>query len=277
LIEGRFSIGWQWRPEKYGGPSFVTLRRGVAGYKIMSRYPLTEEGWAQAWHEFVSVDPGTTELVRRVLARRLQISDDSWELGQLDEGSLAYLPQVAYLGGFVPGTELVAGEPYDVRFLADRVAVYYLNGIQSLAEIRYSDMLNTEVGGPGLTRSGGGFVGGGLGVAGAAEGMAIAGVLNALTTRTQIKTVLHIEAAHAELFFLERRVTPEALRIELSGALGAIRQAKVVASEARSGEDRSSYYRSAAERLAAVTRLHDEGLLTDEEYQAKRAEIISQL
>jgi len=26
-----------------------------------------------------------------------------------------------------------------------------------------------------------------------------------------------------------------------------------------------------------VTRLHDEGLLTDEEYQAKRAEIISQL
>jgi hypothetical protein len=32
-----------------------------------------------------------------------------------------------------------------------------------------------------------------------------------------------------------------------------------------------------SERLAEVTRLHDEGLLTDEEYQAKRAEIISQL
>jgi hypothetical protein len=31
------------------------------------------------------------------------------------------------------------------------------------------------------------------------------------------------------------------------------------------------------ERLAEVTRLHDEGLLTDEEYQTKRAEIISQL
>jgi hypothetical protein len=34
---------------------------------------------------------------------------------------------------------------------------------------------------------------------------------------------------------------------------------------------------NAAERLAEVTRLHDEGLLTDEEYHAKRAEIIGQL
>jgi hypothetical protein len=34
---------------------------------------------------------------------------------------------------------------------------------------------------------------------------------------------------------------------------------------------------SAADRLADVTRLHEQGLLTDEEYQAKRAEIISQL
>jgi hypothetical protein len=31
------------------------------------------------------------------------------------------------------------------------------------------------------------------------------------------------------------------------------------------------------ERLTELTRLHDEGLLTDEEYQAKRKEIISQL
>ncbi len=34
---------------------------------------------------------------------------------------------------------------------------------------------------------------------------------------------------------------------------------------------------SAAERLAEATRLHDAGLLTDEEYQAKRAEIIGEL
>jgi hypothetical protein len=32
-----------------------------------------------------------------------------------------------------------------------------------------------------------------------------------------------------------------------------------------------------AERLAEVTRLHDAGLLTDDEYQAKRAKIIDEL
>jgi hypothetical protein len=31
------------------------------------------------------------------------------------------------------------------------------------------------------------------------------------------------------------------------------------------------------ERLSEVTRLHDAGILTDEEYQAKRAEIIDEL
>jgi len=46
-----------------------------------------------------------------------------------------------------------------------------------------------EIGGPGLVKTGGGFVGGGFGARGAIEGMAIAAVLNGLTTRTSIKTV----------------------------------------------------------------------------------------
>ena len=35
--------------------------------------------------------------------------------------------------------------------------------------------------------------------------------------------------------------------------------------------------RSAADRLAELTRMHDDGLITDDEYQAKRAEIIAQI
>ena len=45
-----------------------------------------------------------------------------------------------------------------------------------------------EIGGSGMVRSGGGFTGGGFGLGGAVEGMAIAAVLNAMTTRTSIKT-----------------------------------------------------------------------------------------
>jgi hypothetical protein len=35
--------------------------------------------------------------------------------------------------------------------------------------------------------------------------------------------------------------------------------------------------RAATDRLAELTKLHDAGVLTDEEYQAKRAEVISEL
>jgi hypothetical protein len=35
--------------------------------------------------------------------------------------------------------------------------------------------------------------------------------------------------------------------------------------------------RSAADRLAELTRMHDDGMITDDEYQAKRAEMIAQI
>jgi hypothetical protein len=278
LVAGsRYSIGWQGWPEKKGGPGFVTLRRGAMGsHKVLNRYPLTDEGWAEAWREITAFEPATAEQVRDVLSQRAAADRAFQELQRLNDGSLAYLREVPYLGGFVPRAELAAGKPYDVRFLEDRIAVFPPGGIKPLAKVPYSQVAAVEVGGPGLTKSGGGFVGGGFGVAGAVEGMAIASVLNALTTRVKIKTVIRVEATQAELFFLHTLIEPEALRIELSRALGAIRQAKPVPSEPGGGEDRP-HQKSAAERLVEVTRLHDAGLLTDEEYRAKRAEIISQL
>jgi hypothetical protein len=48
-----------------------------------------------------------------------------------------------------------------------------------LAEVEVQAVV---IGGPGLVKSGGGFIGGGSGAVGAVEGMAIAAVLNALTT-----------------------------------------------------------------------------------------------
>jgi hypothetical protein len=274
--KGRYTIGWQSWPEKKGGPGFVTLRRGaMSTLKIVNRYALTDEGWAEAWREITALDPATAERARHQLARRTDADAVALERKRLQASSLGYLGRVIYLGGYVPGAELTAGQPYDVWFTPDQIAVRAPGELKALAEVPYPEVATVDIGGPGLTKSGGGFIGGGYGVAGAAEGMAIAAVLNALTTRVKIKTVIRIEAAQAELFFLHTLVEPEALRIELSRALGAIRQAKPATIEPGGGGDRS--YRSAAERLATVTRLHDEGVLTDQEYQAKRAEIIAQL
>jgi hypothetical protein len=72
LIDGgRYTIGWQGWPEKKGGPSYVTLRRSALGtFKIVERYPLTGEGWAQAWLAFAKLDSAAAEKVLPVLAHR---------------------------------------------------------------------------------------------------------------------------------------------------------------------------------------------------------------
>ena len=53
-----------------------------------------------------------------------------------------------------------------------------------------------EVGGPGAVATGGGFIGGGFGAEGAVEGMLIASVLNAATSRTKFRTMIAV--AHPE-------------------------------------------------------------------------------
>jgi hypothetical protein len=94
--------------------------------------------------------------------------------------------------------------------------------MDAVVQIPYRDVEVVDIGGPGLVKSGGGFSGGGFGVAGAVEGTAIAAVLNILTAQTAIKTIVRIQAAGCELFLLCTTTEPEALRIGLSRPLGAV-------------------------------------------------------
>jgi hypothetical protein len=117
----------------------------------------------------VTLDPVSAEKALPVLAQRAEADREFLARRELKASSLASLPEVVFLGGYVPGAELAAGKAYDVRFLEDRLAVLPCQGLQALAELPYSAMEAVDVGGPGLVKSGGGFVGGGFGVAGAAE------------------------------------------------------------------------------------------------------------
>src|SRR5215471_13350691 len=51
LIDDRhLSIGWQDRPEKKGGPSYLVGRVSFSGgTKVIERLAFTAEGWAKAW------------------------------------------------------------------------------------------------------------------------------------------------------------------------------------------------------------------------------------
>jgi hypothetical protein len=249
-------------------------RSALSEYKIVSRHPLTDQGWADAWHELEQAAPAMAEKVRVVLARRADNDRATAPRRQLDAGTLAYLPQLVLLGGYFPGVEFTAGATYDVRFLADRLAVLPCGSVEPMGELAYREIEKVDIGGPGLVKSGGGFAGGGFGVAGAAEGMAIAAVLNAATTRTKIKTVIQVQAAHAEMFFLHTRTAPEALRIALSRAIGALREARAEHANSSPGDGPPGPATVVSE-LAKLASMLESGLLTRKEFDHLKARLIA--
>ena len=277
-VEDRVSptIGWQWRAEAKGGPSFAVMSRTILGsFKVLERFPLTEDGWAEAWGALVKLNPRGAKKVLATLAARAAeelASGPSPALAELDGRSLACLREVAFLGGYAPNAAIAAGSLCDVRFLEDRLIVVPCRQAEVLAEVLYSQVEDVEIGGPGLVKSGGGFVGGGFGAAGAAEGMAIATVLNGLTTRTSIKTVVRVQGAGCELFLLYTKATPEQLRIQLSRPLGAIRAARSAAAHENLGSVRST---SLVDELAKLASMLESGLLTRDEFDRLKARLLA--
>jgi hypothetical protein len=104
--------------------------------------------------------------------------------------------------------------------------------------------------------------------------MAIAGALNALTTRTTTTTVLRVQARAAELFLLNNAVAPDQLRIELSPALVILREARASRPSATPGSQGPDAP-SVATELVKLASLMESGLLTREEFDVLKARLIA--
>jgi hypothetical protein len=100
LVEASYTIGWQGRTEADGGSSFVVISRSllIGSYKVVERFPLSEDGWAGAWQALIEVSPATAEKVRARLRERAdedrfseQQSSESSEIVALDARSLGCL------------------------------------------------------------------------------------------------------------------------------------------------------------------------------------------
>jgi putative oligomerization/nucleic acid binding protein len=269
------TIGWRFRPADLGGPVFAIMRRSALGpLKVVESFPLTEAGWSKAWRSLAKRNPAALPHVLAALEARQMAATGKQDLQALDARSVATLREVAYLGGYIPETVIAPGNLLDVRFLEDRLAVSAPHRADVLIEVPYGQVEHVQIGGPGLVRSGGGFRGGGFGVTGAIEGMAIAAVLNGLTTRTSIKTVVRIQGTGCELFLLHTKITPDLLRIEMSRALGAIRSAQATqTSDAVQQETRPESY-SPVEELTKLADLLEKGLLTREEFDQMKARLL---
>jgi len=270
-------IGWDGRSKE---TRFVTVQRSrfFGMFKVVAHYPLTDEGWSRAWQDFMSLQPdqGTVERTRVALAARAESKVSVLAGRELAARTLAAVPEVIFLGGYSPDALLVARQSYDLRFLDDRLSVSQPGQAVPLADLAYAGIRSIEIGGPGLVRSGGGFFGGGRGVAGAAEGMAIAAMLNAVTTRTRIKTIIQIQATDSELFFLNTRTTPQDLRIHLSRCLGAVRNAQAAAQPAVPDSQRTGPGPgTVVDELERLARLHETGMITAEEFARMKARLMN--
>jgi hypothetical protein len=126
-----------------------------------------------------------------------------------------------------------------------------------------------EVGGKGIVRSGGGFVGGGFGAEGAAVGIGAASLLNTLTSTTSIDIVLNIKGRDRQVWLHYPRETPQALNVRLSGVIAKIEKAQPAAPIAATA--------SVTEELARLHELHAQGALTDEEYSEAKGRLIERL
>ncbi len=171
-------------------PSAKVRRGGTRGG---TNYKWTREGWALAWAEFEAGDPAAAaeyrlledrrqEAIARDALRRAKAEAPVIAMRALRDASFAVVPKCGWINGY--GFGGLSEHEVTIFFLLDSIEIVPTTSNQPILSLQLTDLLMVQVDGPGLVTTGSGFIGGGEGLTGAIEGMAIARVLNALTTST---------------------------------------------------------------------------------------------
>jgi hypothetical protein len=179
------------------------------------------------------------------------------------------------IGGY--GTGARPNTQCTLRFELARIEIDW--GTSQPVVVPYDTVVALELGGRGQQRTGGGFIGGGFGLQGAAEGMIIASLLNGLTTRTTTESIISLKTNDWQLILFYGRAIPDHLRIDLAPAFGRIHAAQRALANTQVPPAIPPPPPPATPNLAAEIRqlaeLHREGTLTNEEFEAAKARLIS--
>ncbi len=177
----------------------------------------------------------------------------------------------------ISGFRLVGGSGINIESraicsvltLPDAVDVRAEVGGIGVASIPYGEITDIDIAGSARTGSAG-VIGGGFGLQGAAEGMLVASIINSLTRKTTIDTGLAIATAQGELLLNHDGVPARELRRRLSPLF-----TRVNAARHRGGGERT--IDDPASQLERLAQLREEGLLTDEEFEAARHHQVQRL
>jgi hypothetical protein len=270
LIEDRhLSIGWQNRPAKKGGPCYLVGKMSavLGSTKVEERFPFTDDGWAKSWRFLMRNDNTLASRIRDELATRAEAERVRQDVARLDASALVNLPAVTFIGGYEGEQTLAAGQSYDVRFFDDRLEVTRPREAGALVELRYAEVQALEVGGPGIVSGMSRGQQAGITLAFGLVGAAIA------YTDTKIQTLVRIQTQGSELHFLCCTITPEALRIQLSRPLAAIRGAQEGQPPPRPRQDGEPA--AAIAELSRLASLLETGLLTREEFDSLKSQLLA--
>lgn len=187
-------------------------------------------------------------------------------------GVTAVLRGCDVLGGH--GLPLASGSVQDLFFGAEELALRDCVEGRVRVRVPYSSIQILDVGGPGAQQTGGGFVGGGFGLEGAATGMLVGTALSLLTTRTKIDTVICLRTDRSEIYFRTGKHTPDAVQMRLSKVFQALRQLDADRAPALSTSQGSAPDTSLADEIAKLAELYAQGSITDEEFAAFKAKLM---
>lgn len=126
--------------------------------------------------------------------------------------------EAVHYGGY--GTSLASDEASALTLTGAGISVFSATArmVRSATEIR-----GIQIGGVGEYTTGGGWFGGGFGISGALEGAAFAAIMNVLTTRRHVDTLLRVVFDDAEATFGIEKYIPARLEVELAAVLAAVR------------------------------------------------------
>lgn len=188
---------------------------------------------------------------------------------------LSGVPDIRMLGGFTVvggnGLGLPISSVCSVLTLPDAVHITVEGGDACRATIRYDEMTALEVAGGAQTK-GRNFFGGGFGLQGAVEGIIVASALSKASQKTTVNTGMHIGATSGEALLHHGELTPQVIRNALSPLWTRFEAAKhALASAPAQGTD------DLVTLLARLGELRDAGVLSEEEFAAKKAELLARM
>lgn len=175
-----------------------------------------------------------------------------------------------YLGG--AGLNFDRDATYRFGIEADSLIFLTVDG-KPVLRVPFGEVIEAAAHGAGQVQKGGGFIGGGFGAQGAAEGMLLAGALNALTTKTEVHSNLRLVLRGGEAHFAMIRTLPADLDLALAPMRVAQRHAQIAAGPSAPPQQvpsQSADHTTTLQNLERLARLRDTGVLNEEEFRLQK-------